>query len=187
MSETQTLLGAPRQQTAVDVGAPAQGGRSANAYKVVGLTVLACVLVMSQAMIIYFLVNQRGDIKSLEEQHSGLNEQLTKGRSASMSMQLPSSFHSLTFDEKSSTRAPEETGPPQATQCQLEAAGEKPVQVPGLRPDCDERGLYRLKQCLKHRCWCVNPANGEQIPGSLGKEDVTCNKGVHSVGLDKVL
>lgn len=181
MSETQTLLHSPSQPAA------ANGGRSTHTYKVAGLTVLACVLVMSQTMIIYFLVTESHDIKSLQEERHNLEEQLMKGSSASVRGQLPSSFGTLTFDEKSSTGAPETTVSPQATQCQLEASGAKPAQVPGFRPQCDGRGLYQLQQCFMQACWCVNPATGEQLPGSLSEEEVTCSKAVHTAGLHTVL
>lgn len=56
-------------------------GRSSRAYKVAGITLLACVLIVGQAMIAYFLLSQRNDIKSLEEQSNNLKAELTKGRS----------------------------------------------------------------------------------------------------------
>lgn len=46
-----------------------------------GLTLLACVLIAGQAMIAYFLLSQRSDLKSLEEQSNNLKAELTKGRS----------------------------------------------------------------------------------------------------------
>lgn len=56
-------------------------GRSSRSYKVVGITLLACVLIAGQAMIAYFLLSQRSDIKSLEEESDNLKSELTKGRS----------------------------------------------------------------------------------------------------------
>ncbi|XP_040905493.1 uncharacterized protein LOC121189438 [Toxotes jaculatrix] len=176
----QPLIGAPSQQTVVDVGAPAQGGRSTRAYKVAGLTLLACVLIMSQAMIAYFLLSQRSDIKSLEEQSNNLKTELTRGRSVSVPMKMHVPMNALpmlmddSVDEESSTGAPGKTVPQQATNCQLEAAGVLTVQVPNFHPDCDERGLYRPQQCFMHQCWCVNPATGEQIPGSLRNGRAKC-------------
>ncbi|XP_039995209.1 uncharacterized protein LOC120796431 isoform X2 [Xiphias gladius] len=189
---TQPLLRAPSQQTAVDVGAPAQGGRSSRAYKVAGLTVLACVLVMSQAMIAYFLLSQRSDIKSLEEQSNNLKTELTKGRSVSVPMRLPVPMNALprlmvdTVGEEDSITIPGKTVPQEATDCQLEAAGVKAVQVPGFRPECDERGLYQAQQCYMYQCWCVNPANGEQIPGSQRDGQAKCSATVLTGGLSKV-
>lgn len=55
--------------------------RSSRAYKVAGLTLLACVLIAGQAMIAYFLLSQRSDIRSLEEQNNKLSMQMTSGQS----------------------------------------------------------------------------------------------------------
>ncbi|KAG8000247.1 H-2 class II histocompatibility antigen gamma chain [Nibea albiflora] len=136
----------PLLQAATNVPA-AQRGNSYRAYKVAGLTLLACLLIAGQAMIAYFLLNQRSDIKSLEEQNSNLQAEMTKGRSA----------------------------PRQVTDCQLEAAGKKPVRVPGFHPSCDERGLYQPQQCFMTHCWCVNPANGQEIPGTIKNGQVSCS------------
>uniref|UniRef100_A0AAQ6ILG8 Thyroglobulin type-1 domain-containing protein n=1 Tax=Anabas testudineus TaxID=64144 RepID=A0AAQ6ILG8_ANATE len=168
-NSTEPLIRAPSQQTAIDVGEPSPGGRSSRAYKVAGLTLLACVLIMGQAMIAYFLLSQRSDIKTLEEQSNNLKEQLTNGRSVSVPMRMHIPMNALpklmddSVDEEASTGSPGKSDPVQLTDCQLEAAGVKPVQVPGFRPDCDERGLYRVKQCYMTQCWCVNPANGQQV------------------------
>lgn len=56
-------------------------GRSSRSYKVAGFTLLACVLIAGQAIIAYFLLSQRSDIKSLEEQNHNLHAELTEGRS----------------------------------------------------------------------------------------------------------
>lgn len=54
------------------------------------------------------------------------------------------------------------------TECQQEAWGLKPASVPGFRPRCDPHsGLYWPHQCFGETCWCVNPATGEEIPGSM--------------------
>lgn len=66
------------------------------------------------------------------------------------------------------------------TQCQQEAAGLKPVQVPGFYPNCDEQGLYQSQQCYMEQCWCVDPASGQQIPGTLGTGPVMCTTAVHA-------
>lgn len=33
-------------------------------------------------------------------------------------------------------------------------------------PDCDERGLFRRRQCagFGDECWCVDPETGEELP-----------------------
>ncbi|XP_018550783.1 CD74 molecule, major histocompatibility complex, class II invariant chain b [Lates calcarifer] len=190
---TQPLIGTTSQQTAVDVGAPAQGGRSTRAYKVAGLTLLACVLIMSQAMIAYFLLSQRNDIKSLEEQSNNLKTQLTKGTSVSVPVRMQMPMAALpemmddSVDEESSTKTTGKTVPQQATNCQLEAAGRKPVQVPGFFPACDERGFYQAQQCYMRKCWCVDPVNGNQIPGSLTDGSARCGAAVRHGGISTML
>lgn len=57
------------------------------------------------------------------------------------------------------------------TECQMEAWGLKPINGPGFRPRCDPSGLYWPQQCFQGDCWCVNPATGEQIPGSMYTSD----------------
>ncbi|XP_041803618.1 uncharacterized protein LOC121613953 [Chelmon rostratus] len=187
---TQPLL---RGQTVINVPS-AQSGRSSRSYKVAGLTLLACVLIAGQAMIAYFLLSQRNDIRSLEEQSHNLKAEMTRGRSgegakfSSVVDAVPVRMHMPmkalprlmddSVDEEASTGVPEKPAFLQATNCQLEAAGLKPVQVPGFYPNCDERGLYQAKQCYKGLCWCVNPANGETIPGSENRESASCGKAV---------
>ena len=70
------------------------------------------------------------------------------------------------------------SAPSKMTDCQMEAAGLKAVQVPGFRPTCDSRGLYQAQQCFGNHCWCVNPANGEVIPGSLQQGGARCTVGL---------
>ncbi|XP_044069341.1 insulin-like growth factor-binding protein 2 isoform X2 [Siniperca chuatsi] len=190
-TQTQPLIGAASQQTAIYIPST-QGGRSSRAYKVAGLTLLACVLIAGQAMIAYFLLSQRSDIKSLEEQSNNLKAELTKGRSDAvhpMRMHIPMNAPKLMddfVDEEASTGVPEKTAPPHITECQLEAAGMKAPQVPGFRPVCDERGFYLTEQCYMKHCWCVNPANGQTIPGSLHNGPASCNTSVTG-SLSKVM
>lgn len=56
-------------------------GRSYRAYKVAGITLLACVLIVGQVMTAYFLLTQKNEIKSLEEQSNKIKSDLTRGRS----------------------------------------------------------------------------------------------------------
>ncbi|XP_070771916.1 CD74 molecule, major histocompatibility complex, class II invariant chain b isoform X2 [Enoplosus armatus] len=191
--ETQTpLIRASSQQTAINV--PAQGGgRSSRAYKVAGLTLLACVLIVGQAMIAYFLLSQRSDIKSLEEQSNNLKAEFRKGSSAAVPMRMHMPMNALpmlmddSVDADASPEVPEKTAPPQATQCQLEATGVKPLQVPGFRPRCDERGLYQAEQCYMGQCWCVNPVDGLEIPESTRNGPASCRTAVAPGSLSKVL
>ncbi|XP_028279542.1 CD74 molecule, major histocompatibility complex, class II invariant chain b [Parambassis ranga] len=186
---TQPLVRSPSQHTAVTVGAPAQGQRPSRAYKIAGVTLLACVLIVGQAMIAYFLLSQRNDIKALQEHNDELKQEMTKGRSASvpMKMHLPMNSMLEVVDDKISEEA--STGGPEksATPCQLEATGLKPVQVPGFRPACDKNGLYQAKQCFMEHCWCVNLVSGEEIPGSMNQGQVVCSRAVFAGSMSKVL
>ncbi|XP_035519243.1 insulin-like growth factor-binding protein 2 [Morone saxatilis] len=171
----------------------AEGGRPSKAYKVAGITLLACVLIAGQAMVAYFLLSQRSDIRSLEEQSNNLKAALTKGRSVSAPIRMDMPMNALPkmmddfVDEEASTGAPEKSAPQPATDCQLEAAHLKAVQVPGFQPSCDERGLYKAQQCYIKHCWCVNPVNGQQIPGSLREGPVRCRAPVFAGSMSKVL
>ncbi|KAE8280845.1 hypothetical protein D5F01_LYC21411 [Larimichthys crocea] len=157
----------PLLQAATNVPA-AQRGSSSRAYKVAGFTLLACLLIAGQAMIAYFLLNQRNDIKSLEEQNSNLQAEMTRGRSVAVPMRTHMAMNALpvmdvSMDEDSSITDPEKPAPRQVTDCQLEAAGKKPVQVPGFRPSCDERGLYQPQQCFMTQ-WVCQPSQRKADP-----------------------
>ncbi|XP_075931848.1 CD74 molecule, major histocompatibility complex, class II invariant chain b [Anarhichas minor] len=185
-TSNQPLLAATNQQAA-----NAQGGRSSRAYKVAGLTLLACVLIVGQAMTVYFVFSQKSDIKTLREQNENLGSEMTKSRSVAVPMRMPMNalpeLMAVSLDDDSSTEVPDKTVPQQATICQLEAAGVKPLQVPGFRPVCDERGLYRAQQCFVQHCWCVNPADGQQISGSLTKGHAPCGASVRAGSISKLL
>ncbi|XP_073337739.1 CD74 molecule, major histocompatibility complex, class II invariant chain b [Pagrus major] len=176
----------PETQTPLIGGRPAnnvpaaQGGNSSRAYKIAGITLLACVLIAGQVMTAYFLLSQRSDIQSLEEQSNKMNADMTRGRSVAVPVQMHLPMNSLpelmddSVDEEASTGTPEKPAPSKLTDCQLEAAGLKAVQVPGFRPSCNKRGLYQAMQCFGRHCWCVNPVNGEVTPGSLQEGPVRC-------------
>ncbi|XP_053188723.1 insulin-like growth factor-binding protein 2 [Scomber japonicus] len=163
--------------------APETGGRPSRAYKVAGLTLFACALIAGQAMIAYFLLAQRGDIRSLKEQNNNMKAELSKGRSVAVPMQMHVPMKALpelmidSVDEESSTAAPMK-----GTDCQMEAAGIKPVQVPGFRPACDPRGLYQAQQCFMEHCWCVNPVTGEEVPRSLTRGPARCSRAASFAG-----
>uniref|UniRef100_A0A673B756 Thyroglobulin type-1 domain-containing protein n=1 Tax=Sphaeramia orbicularis TaxID=375764 RepID=A0A673B756_9TELE len=186
MEETpeQPLLRAPSQQTAVNVGAPAQRTGSTRAYKVAGITLLACVLIVGQAAIAYFLLSQRSDIKSLQDQSKNLKEEMTKGQSASMPMRMHTGMAAVHLQmadvEETSTGSPV---PHESTMCQLEASGLKPVDVPGFRPVCDERGFYRTMQCWQQQCWCVDAVTGAEIPNTMASGPVQCNRAMFTGGM----
>ncbi|KAM3606026.1 uncharacterized protein V6R79_009545 [Siganus canaliculatus] len=166
---------------------PEQGARSSSrAYKVAGFTLLACILIAGQAMIAYFLLSQRGDIKSLQEQNNNLRTDMKRGGSASVPirMQLPMDTLPMLADDTVDEEA--STGTPAKTDCQLEAEGQKPVELPGFRPRCDARGFYRPKQCYQGHCWCVNPATGLVIPGD-SNGDPFCGTRVLAGSMNKML
>ncbi|XP_029031722.1 insulin-like growth factor-binding protein 2 isoform X2 [Betta splendens] len=193
LTPTEPLIGA-RSDTSINVGAPqASGGRSTRAYKVAGLTLLGCVLIMGQAMIVYFLYSQKSDINSLQEQSHKLNTEMTNQRSVSVPkrMQIPMDvmpkLSDVSMDEEASTGSPEKSDPEPSTTCQLEASGLAPVPVPGFRPKCDERGRYRAEQCFMGSCWCVNPDNGQEIPGTLVNGRAQCMASLFTGGMSLAL
>uniref|UniRef100_A0A3B5M8Z1 Thyroglobulin type-1 domain-containing protein n=1 Tax=Xiphophorus couchianus TaxID=32473 RepID=A0A3B5M8Z1_9TELE len=151
---SQPLLG----ETVVNVGPPAQGQRSTRAYTVAGLTLLACVLIMGQAAIAYFLVNQKKDKFSL----SHMLLVFSSAASVPVRLHIPMS-HAMEMMDTTMEVKDDFTTP--TTQCQLEAAGVKPGPMPGFFPRCDKLGLYEPQQCFQGQCWCVSPADGQPIPG----------------------
>ncbi|XP_029926535.1 CD74 molecule, major histocompatibility complex, class II invariant chain b isoform X2 [Myripristis murdjan] len=180
---TEPLIRAP-SHTAVAVGEQA-GRSSTRAYKVAGLTLLACVLIAGQALVAYFVLSQRGDIQSLKDQNNNLRDELKKGSSAAVPMQAhrPMSIMPMLTDdfteEEASTETPgKKAASQQDTECQLQAAGLKPMQLPSFRPACDEQGRFRAQQCWMDQCWCVDPATGTQITGSLRHGPVRCAAGI---------
>lgn len=187
--QNQPLLAPPNPQPGIN----AQGGRSTRAYKVAGITLLACILIVGQATIAYFLLSQRGDIKSLKEQNNNLKSELTKGRSVAVPARMHMPMNALpemmdvSLDGDVSTRAPSRVRQ-QATDCELEAAGVKPVAVPGYTPACDERGNYKAQQCMSRYCWCVNPENGLEVPGTMTEGPANCGRMlVRQGGMSKLL
>uniref|UniRef100_A0A3B4EQC4 Thyroglobulin type-1 domain-containing protein n=1 Tax=Pundamilia nyererei TaxID=303518 RepID=A0A3B4EQC4_9CICH len=165
-------------------------GRSTRAYKVAGLTLLACVLIVGQAMTAYFLLSQKNDIKSLEDQNNKLESQVSRVNSGENAMLginekedkikiklLQFVFNKFIKCGSTHPLSPALTAPP-PTKCQLEASGVKPVQVPGFKPACEKDGLYKAQQCFESICWCVNTATGEQIDGSMRQGRANCNQSV---------
>lgn len=156
----------------------AQRRGSSRAYKVAGVTLLACILIAGQAMVAYFLLTQKAEIRSLEEQGDSLRSEMTRGR-MSGGAAMPSRTHmsinafpemtDILVDQDGSRKAGKTASPP--TECQMESWGLKQPLGPGFRPRCDPSGLYWPQQCFQDTCWCVNPATGEQIPGSMYTTD----------------
>ncbi|CAF97070.1 unnamed protein product [Tetraodon nigroviridis] len=172
---------------------PANGGRSTRAYKVAGITLLACVLVVGQAMTAYFLLTQKGEIKSLEEQSNKLKSEMTKGRSAASSSQMripaipiPGLFD-ISLDKDTEPEKKEGPANPQVTDCQLKASGMKSSGVPGFSPVCDERGFYQAEQCFMGQCWCVNPLSGDVIPGSMRNGQASCSTAAVAGSLSRAM
>ncbi|TNM99518.1 hypothetical protein fugu_012551 [Takifugu bimaculatus] len=164
------------------VNEPPNGGRSTRAYKVAGITLLACVLIAGQVMTAYFLLAQKGEIKSLEEQGNKLKSVMTNGRSAASpsQMRIPANsiagLYDVSLDKDTSSEEKENP----ATDCQLKALGLKSTGLPGFRPVCDERGLYQAEQCFKSQCWCVSPNDGQVISGSMRTGRASCTSAVAS-------
>lgn len=50
------------------------------------MTLLACVLIVGQAMTAYFLLSQKNDIKSLEDQNNKLESQVSRVNSGENAM-----------------------------------------------------------------------------------------------------
>ncbi|XP_046899062.1 CD74 molecule, major histocompatibility complex, class II invariant chain b isoform X2 [Hypomesus transpacificus] len=177
---TRPLIGASSQQTMVDVGTPTVVGpspSSTRAYKVVGFTLLACLLIAGQAVTAYFLLRQGNDISGLEKQTDSLKGQMTNSRSASVPMKMHVPMNPMPKlvdleDEDSSTELPGPS-PVDGTQCQLEALGLVPVMPASFRPACDEEGNYVPQQCWKDMCWCVD-ASGKQVEGSIKHGKAFC-------------
>ncbi|KAF7665579.1 hypothetical protein LDENG_00138850, partial [Lucifuga dentata] len=89
-TQTEPLIRAPSQETA---GAPAR--RPPQAFKVAGITLLACVLIAGQALIAYFVLSQRSDIQSLQQQNNKMKSDLQRGRAAGVPMQIHTPMNAL--------------------------------------------------------------------------------------------
>ncbi|XP_068183124.1 CD74 molecule, major histocompatibility complex, class II invariant chain b [Antennarius striatus] len=159
---------------------PAQRGRSSSNAMVVGFTLVACVLIAGQAVIGYFLITHRNDIRGLEAQNYMMIK-LAKGRSADTLARkqirpaiAPERMTNI-MDLEGFLKEQQKKSYPQATECQREASGEKPVMVPFFRPVCDEQGLYQARQCAMDYCWCVDPHTGNEISRPMSDGPVNCN------------
>ncbi|XP_028325086.1 thyroglobulin-like [Gouania willdenowi] len=178
------LIGSPTQDE--EAAAEAQESNlSCRACKITGLTLLACLLILGQVVTAYFLLNQRNDITALQEQSDKIRREMTIIKAVSVPIQLEmpeDELNTLTdvISKVVSAEVPDQRNSSQ-TECQLEAAGSKPVQVPGFHPACDELGLYQVHQCYAGQCWCVKAANGEVIPGSVRKGQASCSPDGESV------
>ncbi|KAG9331687.1 hypothetical protein JZ751_018430, partial [Albula glossodonta] len=74
------------------------------AFKVAGFTVLACLLIAGQALTAYFLLNQKSQISSLEENTNSLQKELNRrpsAPSAAKTMHVPMYNMPMLIDETS--------------------------------------------------------------------------------------
>ncbi|KAJ8266019.1 hypothetical protein GJAV_G00125000 [Gymnothorax javanicus] len=160
-------------QTSVNMG-PDGGDSNRKALKVAGITVLACALIAGQALTAYFLLSQKSQISSLEEDANSLKQKLTQrqsGSAASINMPVPMSSMSLMTDEstKDAKLKPELSALKPCIKQAVEAGPNE------FRPECDNLGNFLPRQCSKNPevCWCVN-ANGRMIPGTMKPGKVRC-------------
>lgn len=158
--------------------------------KVVGLTVLGCLLLAGQCATAYMLLSQRQHLTSLEEGTDTLRRQLSSTGPAGPArvMQVPIGMPLLRTRLEQEEKAPParrtplvkllsatktETDPTPAgaseldTKCRLEAEGVGQIWPGGFRPQCDEQGHFRPMQCWTGTgyCWCVDQS-GKEIPNT---------------------
>ncbi|KAI1902958.1 hypothetical protein AGOR_G00021930 [Albula goreensis] len=148
------------------------------AFKVAGFTVLACLLIAGQALTAYFLLNQKSQISSLEENTNSLQKELNRrpsAPSAAKTMHVPMYNMPMLIDETSEDKVPvpkPKGGPSVQTKCLMQVMRPGPG---GFIPQCDQQGNYLPMQCWKSTgmCWCVD-SNGSMIEGSLNEGPVNC-------------
>ncbi|XP_042349653.1 CD74 molecule, major histocompatibility complex, class II invariant chain a [Plectropomus leopardus] len=80
--------------------ATTRGGSNSRAFKIAGLTTLACLLLASQVFTAYMVFNQKQQIHSLQRNSEKLGKQLTRSSHAAapMRMQMPMSSLPLMMD-----------------------------------------------------------------------------------------
>lgn len=77
------------EEVLVVPGEPRRGSNS-RAFKVAGLTTLACLLLASQVFTAYMVFNQKQQIHTIQKSNEKLGKQLTRSSQAPMRMALPS-------------------------------------------------------------------------------------------------
>ncbi|XP_028816903.1 CD74 molecule, major histocompatibility complex, class II invariant chain a isoform X2 [Denticeps clupeoides] len=160
-----------------DTVLPIIARRKTVSVKMVGLTVLACLLLAGQAVTTYFVVSQQQHLSNLEEGTNHLRKQLSQRNTASggtKMMHIPVNTMPLLkdFSDLDAQNPPPNptSGKPRVaeldTKCKLEAS--KKVNPGVYKPQCDEQGDYMPMQCWSSTgyCWCVDK-NGNKIPETL--------------------
>ncbi|XP_067103357.1 CD74 molecule, major histocompatibility complex, class II invariant chain a isoform X1 [Osmerus mordax] len=84
-----SLLRAGSEEALVSPRAP-PGGSNNRAFKVAGLTVLACLLLASQGLTAYLVISQRGQIHNLQKNTDKMNKKITiRSHVAPVQMHVP--------------------------------------------------------------------------------------------------
>nr|QIM55159.1 H-2 class II histocompatibility antigen gamma chain [Lateolabrax japonicus] len=91
----------------------ARGGSNSRAFKVAGLTTLACLLLASQVFTAYMVFNQKQQIHSLQKNSERLGKQLTRSSQAVAPMRMQMPMNSLPMlmdftsdDDSKTTKTP---------------------------------------------------------------------------------
>lgn len=167
--------------------APAAPSRRSNsrALKVAGLTTLACLLIVSQIVTAYMVIDQSKQISSLKKKSEEVGKQLTRTMLAQkappMKMQPPLGNTPLVMDIELDHQQPQPTPAKPVsltkTKCQIEAEPEN-RKLGTYEPQCDEQGRFKPMQCWMSTgyCWCVDET-GKVIDGTTVKGRASCQQG----------
>ncbi|KAJ8405763.1 hypothetical protein AAFF_G00312000 [Aldrovandia affinis] len=169
------LLSPPAEGTMVNMG-PSECDSTKKAFKVAGFTMLACLLIAGQGLTAYFLLNQKSQLSSLEDNTNMLQKQLNQrpsAPSAAKTMVMPMYNMAKLIDFSSDPKDPAPKGEPSTqSQCQQQASQAGPGQ---FIPHCDDQGNYLPMQCWPKMgsCWCVTK-DGTSIAGSMTQGRASC-------------
>lgn len=183
----QTQENAPLRAGSEEDLIPRVSQRSSNSYplKVAGLTVLACLLLSSQALMAYMVFSHRGQIHTLEKNTMEMKKLLAnrpRVQAAPVQMHLPMNNIPLLMELPEQTDLADTSPSPAGeaaeslkTKCNIEAFGPHQASLGSFRPKCDELGRYKPVQCWVGAgfCWCVN-ANGSPIEGTHTRGKPQC-------------
>ncbi|KAM6953203.1 H-2 class II histocompatibility antigen gamma chain-like [Aplochiton taeniatus] len=87
------------QEALVALAGPPRGGSNRRAFKVAGLTVLACLLLATQALTAYMVIGQKQQIQTLQKNSENMHKQLTrKAQVAPVQMHMPMNNMPLLMD-----------------------------------------------------------------------------------------
>ncbi|XP_015205516.2 H-2 class II histocompatibility antigen gamma chain isoform X1 [Lepisosteus oculatus] len=88
--------GPPSEETVVNVQTGQRSSSSNRGYKIAGFTLLACLLIAGQAVTVYFVMSQKGQITTLEQHTENLKKQLNTRKPAPPS--APKMLHMPMFN-----------------------------------------------------------------------------------------